>query len=219
MHELFEDRADAGRRLAREVAALNLADPVVLALPRGGVIVALPIALALSAPLDLLLASKIGARGQAELAVAAVAETPDGAEPALVIDEELAATPEAQAEVRARVPAVLFEMARRRAAYLGGRAPVPVMGRAAVLVDDGIATGSTVRAALASLKARRPSRIVLAAPVGPASQVHALAREVDAVVCLASPAWFGAVSTFYHSFEQVSDDEVLAALAAAAAGV
>ena len=109
-------------------------------------------------------------------------------------------------------------MARRRAAYLHGRAPLPVEGRSAVLVDDGIATGWTVRAALASLRARRPARIVVVVPVAPASQVHALAREVDHVVCLASPAWFGAVSTFYRSFEQVSDAEVVAALAAAASG-
>jgi putative phosphoribosyl transferase len=216
MHELFADRADAGRRLAREIEALQLSDPVVLALPRGGVVVALPIANALRAPLDLLLAAKIGARSQPELAIAAVAEAPGASEPALVIDDELVATADALSDVRSRVPAALAEMARRRAAYLRGRAAVPVTGRSAVLVDDGIATGSTMRAALASLRARQPSRIVLAAPVGPASQVSALAREVDDVVCLVAPAWFGAVSTFYRSFEQVSDAEVVAALDAAA---
>jgi putative phosphoribosyl transferase len=212
MHEIFRDRVDAGRRLADEVRALALAAPVVLALPRGGVIVAAEVARALHAPLDLLLAGKIGARGQPELAIAAVAEGP---EPALVIDEALVGDAHALADVHARVPAAIAELERRRRVYLRGREPVPVAGRPAVLIDDGIATGATARAALKALRARGPARIVLAVPVAPRSEIAALAREVDDLVCPLQPAWFGAVSTFFGDFTQVSDEEVIAALEAA----
>jgi putative phosphoribosyl transferase len=215
MQDIFVDRTDAGRRLASEVKALGLVSPVILALPRGGVTVAVEIARALGAPLDLVLAGKIGARGQPEYAIAAVAEGP---EPALVIDEDIARDPATVADIHARLPEALAELERRRRAYLRGREPVPVAGRPAVLVDDGIATGATARAALKSLRSRGPSRIVLAVPCAPASEVAALAREVDDFVCILRPAWFGAVSAFYRDFSQVSDDQVLAALASARAG-
>jgi putative phosphoribosyl transferase len=212
MREIYRDRVDAGRRLATEVVALGLVDPVVLALPRGGVAVAAEVARALHAPMDLLLAAKIGARGQPELAIAAVAEGP---EPALVVDDELVGDDLALADVHDRVPAALAELARRRREYLKGRTPVPVAGRPVVLVDDGIATGATVRAALTALRTRGPSRIVLAVPVAPLSQLAALAGLVDDLVCPLRPAWFGAVSTFYGDFSQVGDAEVVAALEAA----
>jgi putative phosphoribosyl transferase len=212
MREIYRDRGDAGRRLAAEVVALGLVDPVVLALPRGGVTVAAEVARALHAPLDLLLAGKIGARGQPELAIAAVAEGP---EPALVVDDALVGDDLALADVHERVPAALAELERRRRVYLKGRALVPVAGRPVVLVDDGIATGTTVRAALRALRARGPSRIVLAVPVAPLSQLAALAGLVDDLVCPLRPAWFGAVSTFYGDFSQVGDAEVVAALEAA----
>jgi putative phosphoribosyl transferase len=214
MHECYRDRVDVGRRLGEAVRALGLVDPVVLALPRGGVTVAAEVARALQAPLDLLLAGKIGARGQPELAIAAVAEGP---ETALVVDDELVGDARALADVQARVPEALAELQRRRRLYLHGRAPVPVAGRPVVLIDDGIATGATVRAALKALRARAPSRIVLAVPVAPLSQIAALGREVDDLVCPLRPAWFGAVSTFYGDFSQVSDAQVIAALAACAA--
>ena len=217
MHALFEDRADAGRLLADQVAALGLADPVVMTLPRGGAIVGLPVALALHAPMDLLLAAKIGARGQPELAVAAIAETDDPAQPSLVVDDEQVPTQEAFDDLQARVPGALAELARRRRAYLHGRARVSVEGRTVVLVDDGIATGSTVRAALQSLRRFGPAAIVIAVPVAPAAQCAELARIVDRVVCLTSPAWFGAVSTFYRHFEPVDDADVVRALDEAAA--
>jgi len=212
MHEIYKDRVDAGRRLAGVVGALGLVAPVVLALPRGGVPVAAELARALQAPLDLLLAGKIGARHQPELAIAAVAEGP---EPALVIDEELVGDEQALADVHARVPEALAELARRRRLYLREREPIPVAGRPVVLVDDGIATGTTIRAALQALRARGPARIVLAVPVAPLSQCAALAGEVDELVCPLQPAWFGAVSTFYGDFSQVSDAAVIAALRAA----
>jgi putative phosphoribosyl transferase len=214
MQDIFVDRVDAGRRLAIEVRALGLVSPVILALPRGGVTVAAEIARALGAPLDLVLAGKIGARGQPEYAIAAVAEGP---EPALVIDPELAHDEALVADIHARLPQTLAELERRRRAYLHGRDPVPVAGRPVVLVDDGIATGATARAALRSLRARGPSRIVLAVPCAPASECAALAREVDDFVCPLRPAWFGAVSAFYRDFSQVSDAEVLAALGSLAA--
>jgi putative phosphoribosyl transferase len=214
MQDIFVDRADAGRRLASEVKALHLVSPVILALPRGGVTVAAEIARALDAPLDLVLAGKIGARGQPEYAIAAVAEGP---EPALVIDEDIARDAALVADIHARLPEALAELERRRRAYLRGREPVPVAGRPVVLVDDGIATGATARAALKALRARGPSRIVLAVPCAPASECGALAREVDDLVCILRPAWFGAVSAFYRDFSQVSDAEVLAELASARA--
>ncbi|NML18217.1 phosphoribosyltransferase [Azohydromonas caseinilytica] len=210
MRDVFANRTEAGRLLARALAALTLVDPVVLALPRGGVPVAAEVADALHAPLDLLLVRKIGAPGQRELAVAAIAEGPHN-EP--VIDRETlyfsGATMdyvERQAEVER------LEIERRRAAYLRGRPPLPVEGKTAVLVDDGIATGTTVRAALRALRRRRPARLVLAVPVAPAEAVAALRGEVDDLVCLSQPAFFRAVGVPYVDFHQVEDDEVIGIL-------
>jgi putative phosphoribosyl transferase len=206
----FADRRDAGRRLAHALAALHLADPVVLALPRGGVPVAVEVARALGAPLDLLLVRKIGAPDQRELAVAAIAEGPgDG----LVLDTEtMAATGAPQAYVEREAVRERTELARRRAAYLGGRAPIAVEGKTAVVVDDGIATGTTVRAALRALRTRRPARVVLAVPVAPTSALLELGPLVDDLVCLSEPPGFYAVGAHYDDFRQVSDDEVVAAL-------
>lgn len=208
MSLMFEDRADAGRQLAAKLAGMALERPVVLALPRGGVPVAVEVARALGAPLDLLLVRKIGAPSQPELAIAAVS---DGAEPALEIDEAtLAACGVSRSYVRSQVPAQLQEIERRRGLYLQGRAPLDVKGRTVVLVDDGIATGTTVRAALQALRWRRPRRIVLAVPVAPASELPALRRLVDELVCLQAPAVFGAVGRHYVDFDQTSDAEVVA---------
>ena len=204
----FADRADAGRRLADALRPLLLVDPVVLALPRGGVPVAAEVARALGAPLDLLLVRKIGAPGQPELAVAAVADAP---EPVLELDDETLAMSGADLRyVQAQVPAQRAEIERRRGLYLQGRAPLPLAGRTAVLVDDGIATGTTVRAALRALRQRRPARLVLAVPVAPPSEVLRLRGQVDELVCLLQPAWFGAVGAFYRDFDQTRDDEVIA---------
>ncbi|HEX5687390.1 MAG TPA: phosphoribosyltransferase family protein [Ideonella sp.] len=210
MEWLFEDRVDAGRRLARALLQRGIADPVVLALPRGGVPVAAEVAKALKAPLDLLLVRKIGAPDQPELAVAAVA---DGAEPALAIDEQTLALCGTSLEyVTGELPAHIKEIERRRALYLKGRPPVPVDGKTVVLVDDGIATGTTVRAAIRALRQRHPARVVLAVPVAPATEVQALRAEVDDLVCLETLDWFGAVGAHYRHFGQTSDEEVVALL-------
>jgi putative phosphoribosyl transferase len=211
MNVRFADRAQAGRLLAAALLGLKLRDPVVLALPRGGVPVAAEVAAALHAPLDLLLVRKIGAPSQAELAVAAVADGPE-----LVLDEQtMAATGASAAYVERRAAEERHEIARRRAAYLRGRPALPVEGRTAVVVDDGIATGTTARAALQALRRRRPARLVLAVPVAPADTVEALRADVDDLVCLRSPEWFGAVGAHYVDFHQVGDDEVVATLDAA----
>ena len=206
MEKVFEDRVDAGRQLGARLSRMSLQDPVVLALPRGGVPVAAEVARALHAPLDLVLVRKIGAPSQPELAIAAVA---DGAEPALEIDEStLAASGASREYVALQVGAHLQEIERRRRLYLQGRAPLDLEGRTAVLVDDGIATGTTARAAIQALRWRHPRRIVLAVPVAPAEELPALASLVDELVCLSQPSYFRAVGAHYRDFEQTTDDEV-----------
>ncbi len=211
----YHDRRDAGRVLARVLAALPLAPPVVvLALPRGGVPVALEVARALKAPLDLLLVRKIGAPWQPELAVAAVV---DGDPPVTVVDDDAWGWPGVDvAWIEAQVQAELREIARRRAVYLRGRAPQALAGRTVVLVDDGIATGTTVRAALQALRGRRPARLVLAVPVAPPETVARLRVEVDDLVCPWEPQPFDAIGCFYDDFHQLADDEVIAGLDEAA---
>lgn len=211
--EPFVDRIEAGRLLAKRLAGLKLVDPVVLALPRGGVPVAAEVAKALHAPLDLLMVRKIGAPGQPELAVAAVV---DGDHPVIVVDDEtlrLSGADQRYVDLEARHQ--FKEIERRRALYLRGRAPVPLAGRTVILVDDGIATGTTVRAALKALQRSRVARLVLAVPVAPADTVAQLSAEVDEMVCLSQPRIFHAVGAHYRDFAQVEDGEVVALLDAA----
>lgn len=216
MSDVFADRTEAGRLLAHEVLALKLIAPVVLALPRGGVPVAAEIASALHAPLDVLLVRKIGAPGNSELAVAAVAE---GLQPVVVIDEvTLHMIGASRAYVDREAKEELREIARRRTQYLRDRPPQTVEGKTAVVVDDGIATGTTVRAALQALRRRKPARLVLAIPVAPPEVVAALRAEVDDLVCLSQPAYFHAVGAHYADFHQVSDDEVVRVLEEAREG-
>jgi putative phosphoribosyl transferase len=206
----FLNREAAGRALAARLLALRLPDPVVLALPRGGVPVAVEVARALRAPLDLLLVRKIGAPGNPELAIAAVA---DGNE--LVIDEFTRQASGASIEyIEDQARTEMGEIQRRRQLYLHGRAPLPVAGRTAIVVDDGIATGTTVRAALTALRRRSPARIVLAVPLAPADTLAGLRGQADRIECLATPSPFFAVGSHYVDFEQVSDDEVIAQLTA-----
>ncbi len=211
MKAIFANRDEAGRALAARMADEHLAGPiVVLALPRGGVPVALPVAQRLKAPLDLLLVRKIGAPWQSELAVAAIV---DGGQPELVIDDETsAATGASRAYIDEQAQIEWREIERRRTLYLRGRAPLPVQGATVIVVDDGIATGMTVRAALKALRRRGAARLVLAVPVAPHDTLMQLRREVDRIVCLAEPDPFRAVGLHYEDFEQVSDEAVIAAL-------
>jgi putative phosphoribosyl transferase len=206
----FSNRAEAGRLLAPRIAALELVDPIVLALPRGGVPVAEPIARALRAPLDILLVRKIGAPGNPEFAVAAIAE---GASDQPVVDQAaFVATGTSEAYLQREADVQRQELARRQTRYRRGRSRLDIAGRTVVLVDDGVATGTSVVAALAALRTHRPARVVLALPVGPSDTLDALERSVDDLVCLHRPSWFRAVGEFYDDFAQVSDEEVVAIL-------
>jgi predicted phosphoribosyltransferase len=207
----FVDRADAGRRLAQALRSYRDRDPIVLALPRGGLPVAAEIAAALAAPRDVVLVRKIGAPWQPELAMGALVE---GEPPTVVrneaiisaagIDERAFAT----AAERARVE---LEDARRR--FIGDRPRATIAGRAAILVDDGVATGATARAALRAIRRRGAKTLTLAVPVASREALADLQGEADDLVCLAAPACFDAVGAFYADFRQVEDDEAIAILA------
>ena len=204
----FATRTEAGEQLAARLAALRPADPVVLALPRGGVPVAVPIAVALHAPLDLVMARKIGVPGHEEVAAGAVV---NGDDPHIVVNlSVLAAAGMSEEQVRDLAELELLTIRQRREQYLAGRAPVDLQARTAIVVDDGIATGATMRVALQAVRRRGPGRVVLAVPVAPPETLASLRPEVDDVVCLLSPQHFYAVGEFYRDFHQVSDAEVMA---------
>jgi putative phosphoribosyl transferase len=205
---VFVDRDDAGRQLAAAMTGRVRGDAVVLGVPRGGVLVAVPVARALGAPLDVVVPKKIGAPGNPELGLGAIAPG------VRVLDEHLIArlrVPEAYIEEEtARVE---VEIARRGERYRAGRPPVALVERTAVIVDDGVATGGTAFAAVAWARAQQPEAVVFAAPVGPASTAERLAATCDDVVFLLAPANFSAVGQWYERFDQVTDDEVREALA------
>jgi predicted phosphoribosyltransferase len=210
MDMLFQDRTDAGRKLAKALAKYKSRHPVILALPRGGVSVAAEVAESLDAPLDLVLVRKIGVPSQPELAMGAVV---DGAEPIVVRNAdviELAGVSEREFDEVCREE--LAEIERRRARYLAGRDRTVIKGQVAIVIDDGIATGATTRAALMALRKRGPKELVLAVPVAPLESVERLHSEVDAIVCLETPIEFGAIGCYYRDFHQVGDDEVIATL-------
>ena len=218
MSRVYANRLEAGRELGAELRkrlARHAAPHIVVyALPRGGVPVAAEVARALQAPLDLLLVRKVGAPGQPELAVGAVAE---GEPPEVVLDDEsMAWCGVTEKWVREQARLEYAEVLRRRQVYLAGRIAPPVKGATAVIVDDGVATGTTVRAAVGALRRREPARIVLALPVAPAEVVAQLRPLVDEVVCLAEPVPFRAVGLHYGDFHQVSDEEVVRTLQEAA---
>jgi putative phosphoribosyl transferase len=214
---MFRDRHDAGRQLSERLLHLKGRDAVVLALPRGGVPVATEGAQALHAPVDIVLVRKIGAPRLPELAIAAVV---DGPEPHTAYNRDiidLLHIPDAYIDEKREQQ--LEEIARRRKLYLKGRPRIKVAGRTAIIVDDGIATGATVRAAIDALRQAEPTHLVLAVPAAPPEVVTGLQAEVDELVCLESPPLFGAISRFYLSFPQLDDTEVVRLLDEAAAAL
>ena len=208
----FYDRHTAGRALAEKIAALRLRRPVVLGLTRGGVPVAFEVSTLLGAPLDAFVVRKLGVPGQPELALGAVgsggarALVPEVIEDSGVTEAELAAI-----EARERA-----EVTRRETLYRGGRPAPELSGRDVVLVDDGLATGASMRAAVAAVRALGPARVVAAAPVGSERACRALEGEADAVVLLSKPASFGSVGAHYDDFGATTDEEVRGLLEAAA---
>jgi len=202
---LFNDRRDAGRRLARSLAARDVPSPVVLGIPRGGVVVAFEVSRALGAPLDVVIPRKIGAPGNPELAIGAVAQ--DGT---LVVDQALVkALDVSEGYLEEEAARQKAEIGRRLSLYRQGTSAVPLEGATVIVVDDGIATGATVLAALRGLRSGRPARLVLAVPVAPPDTLDRLAVEADEVICLATPEPFYAVGQFYRHFEQTADEEVV----------
>ena len=203
----FKDRSEAGRRLALRLSGYRDQQPAVLALPRGGVPVAAEVAAALNAPLDLILVRKIGVPFQPELAMGAIV---DGKAPVIVRNEDVIASAEiGDEEFKAICEKELAEIERRRIRYLGNRERVDIAGRTAIVVDDGVATGATMRAALRATRMRNPKRLVLAVPVAPANVIRELREDADDVVCLETHGFFGAIGAYYLEFRQVSDDEVI----------
>jgi putative phosphoribosyl transferase len=204
----FADRRDAGRQLAERLAPLAAEDPVVVALPRGGVPVAREVATALGAQLEILAVRKLGAPHNPEYGIGAVAE--DGTR---VIDSEaVAVLGLSGGVVDSLIARETEELRRRVSAYRGDRSALELEGRTVIVVDDGVATGVTDTAALRAVRRRRPARTILAVPVCPPDSAARLGDEADEVVCLAMPPLLYGVGQWYRDFSQVSDEEVVTAL-------
>lgn len=210
---VFRDRRDAGRHLAEKLGRYaDEPEVLVLALPRGGVPVAFEVARRLHAPLDLFLVRKLGVPGQEELAMGAIATGG-----IYVVNEEVVRALGIPREMLEAVAAKeQRELARRDQVYRGNRPPPAIRGRTVILVDDGLATGSSMRAAIAALRRQEPARIVVAVPVAAASTCAELAHEVDAVICAFTPEPFQAVGLWYQDFSQTTDEEIRDLLAQAA---
>jgi len=211
---MFADRDDAGRQLAQRLDHLRDRDPVVLGLPRGGVPVAAAVAEALDAPLDVLVVRKLGAPHQPELAIGAVT---NGRQPQRVVNEDVVRMLGISDEyLETAVQREVDEVKRRQSLYRSGRDPVDVTGRTTIVVDDGIATGATVRAGLKALRAQQPLALVLAVPVGPDATIEQMREDADEVICLETPRDFYAVGQHYRQFTQTTDEQVIRLLDEAA---
>ncbi len=201
---MFRDRTEAGLRLAEALDHLREADPIILALPRGGVVVAAAVARALEAPLDVLVVRKLGAPMQPEFGFGAIS-----GDVCILDDHTVRVLGLSDEEIHRVVEAERAELRRREAIYREGLGGLNVAGRTVVLIDDGLATGGTARAAVQALRQMQPARIVLAVPVAPPETAAHLAGEVDELVCLTAPPDFQAVGRWYQYFDQTSDAEVL----------
>jgi len=209
----FRDRCTAGRELAHAVQRLQLEAPVILALPRGGVPVAYEIAWKLGAPLDLVLVRKLGVPGRPEFGMGAIA---GGANPRAYLDHDLIRSLGISDDhIQQEITRQTAEMERRRLTYLGERPPSDVSGKHVVLVDDGIATGGTVRVALDALRTSTAASITLAVPVAPVEALSTFEPLVDKMICLSFPEPFVAVGNHYERFDQTTDEEVIDLLAQA----
>jgi putative phosphoribosyl transferase len=203
---VYTSREQAGRMLAQRLSSYRGTNVVVLGIPRGGLPVAREIADALAAPLDVIVVRKLGAPGQPELGIGAVV---DGDHPRAIFNQDIIEHLGVEDEyINAEIARQLKEVQRREMAYRGGRPKVPLAGKTVIVVDDGIATGSSTRAALRGVRRQKPERLVLAVPVAPAESLEALRGDADEIVCLETPEDFFAVGQFYQDFHQVSDDEV-----------
>lgn len=205
LYKRFRNREEAAKRLAKELLEYLGKNPVVLAIPRGGIVVAYEVAKALNAPLDLIIPRKIGAPGNPELAVGAVTE--DGT---TILNQRLVAELGiSKGYIELEKERQIQEIKRRIKAYRGDAPPQSLERKTVIVVDDGIATGATMKAAIHSIRKQHPSTIVIATPVGPPDTVEELRREVDKVVCLVAFEPFFAIGQFYEDFGQVSDEEVI----------
>jgi putative phosphoribosyl transferase len=200
----FKDREEAGRILANRLTKYADQKPIVLGLPRGGVPVAFEVAKALKAPLDVYVVRKLGVPGHEELAMGAIASGDVRVLNKPVVEDLRISEEAIETETRKEQE----ELKRRELLYRGKRPPLDVSNRTVVLVDDGIATGSTIKAAIAALKKQKAGRIVVAVPVAPASTIDELKTEVDEVICVSTPEFFYAISLWYDEFPQTSDEEV-----------
>lgn len=208
--EPFADRIEAGRLLAEALVKKHFVDPVILALPRGGVPIAIEVARKIHAPIDIVLVRKIGVPFQPELALGAIV---DGDDPEIFYnDDVIAMTRLTRANVAELAEEQLKEIERRKEVYLKGRARVDIAGRTAIVVDDGLATGATARVVLQLLRKKEPKRLVLAVPVAPADTLAALSAIADEIVCLAQPSPFYAIGVHYRRFGQLDDNDVISLL-------
>jgi len=212
----FKDRLEAGKKLAKALKRYAGQNPVILALPRGGVPVAGEVAASLNAPLDLVLVRKIGVPRQPELAMGAIV---DGGTPIVVRNEDVIRDAGVdEAEFKHICDRELAEIESRRRRYLGDRPPIDVKDRVTIVIDDGIATGATTRAALRATRMRAPTTLVLAVPVASTESLAEVRKEADDVICLEAHDFLGAIGSYYSDFRQTSDAEVIEALARYSSG-
>lgn len=203
---IFKDRLEAGQRLAKVLEKYKRQkDTIILALPRGGVVVGFEVAKTLELPLDLVVPRKIGAPGNPEFAIGAITEEGEGIfNEAVIRDYGIS-----KEYIDKTVEEEKKEAQRRLKAYRGDRPPLNLVEKTVIIVDDGIATGLTMRAAIKSVKNKDPKKIVVAVPCGAKDSIDQIKQEVDEVVCLHAPIFFGAVGAFYENFEQTTDEEVI----------